>query len=71
MTNESEYILEENLVHQRVDLGYKKGVIKDQVDLIANLKSQLETHNGCYLPGAPISGPQNWRIKGMNTTYKE
>jgi hypothetical protein len=26
---------------------------------------------GCYLTGAPISGPQNWKIKGESTTYKE
>ena len=26
---------------------------------------------GCYLTGAPISGPQNWKIKGTSITYKE
>ena len=26
---------------------------------------------GCFLTGTPISGPQNWKIKGTGTTYKE
>ena len=45
MTKQPEYILEENLISQLVDLGYKKVVIKDEDDLISNLKSQLEKHN--------------------------
>ena len=49
MTTQSEYILEENLVQQLVDLGYKKVVIKDEEALVANLKKQLSIHNGCNL----------------------
>ncbi|CAL2087260.1 type I restriction endonuclease subunit R [Tenacibaculum sp. 190524A05c] len=49
MTKESEYILEENLVKQLQELGYKKVLIKDEVDLKANLKSQLEKHNNTNL----------------------
>ncbi|MGC6431739.1 MAG: type I restriction endonuclease subunit R [Jejuia sp.] len=45
MTTQPEYILEENLVNQLQDLGYKKVVIRDEDDLISNLKSQLEKHN--------------------------
>lgn len=45
MTKQPEYILEENLISQLQDLGYKKVVIKDEDDLINNLKSQLEKHN--------------------------
>jgi len=45
LTKQPEYILEENLISQLVDLGYKKVVIKDEDDLISNLKSQLEKHN--------------------------
>ncbi len=45
MTTQSEYILEENLIKQLQELGYQKVVIKDENDLIANLKSQLEKHN--------------------------
>ena len=49
MTKESEFILEENLLQQLVDLGYKKVVIKDEDALISNLKIQLEKHNNCSL----------------------
>src|SRR5690606_13299000 len=45
MTTQPEYILEENLVNQLQELGYKKVVIKDEDDLLINLKSQLEKHN--------------------------
>ncbi len=45
MTTQPEQILENNLVAQLQKLGYKKVVIKDENDLLANLKSQLEIHN--------------------------
>jgi len=45
MTAQPEYILEENLVEQLQDLGYTKVSIKDEAELIANLKRQLEKHN--------------------------
>jgi type I restriction enzyme R subunit len=45
MTTEPEYILEENLIKQLQDLSYTKVSIKDEADLIANLKNQLEKHN--------------------------
>ncbi len=45
MTTQPEYILEENLVSQLQELGYSKVVIKDEADLILNLKGQLEKHN--------------------------
>ena len=45
MTTQSEAILEEILVEQLQGLGYSKVVIKDEADLVANLKSQLEKHN--------------------------
>ena len=49
MTTQPEYILEENLVQQLTDIGYAKVVIKDEADLIANLRVQLEKHNKCTL----------------------
>lgn len=49
MTKQPEYILEENLVKQLIVLGYAKVIIKDEKDLIQNLKSQLEKHNNCTL----------------------
>lgn len=45
MTTEPEAILEESLVRQLQSLGYAKVVIKDEDDLVVNLKLQLEKHN--------------------------
>jgi len=45
MTTQPEAILEQNLVNSLEELGYKKVVLKDESDLIINLKSQLEKHN--------------------------
>ena len=45
MTTQPEQILENNLVTQLQKLGYKSVVIKDEKDLLANLKTQLEVHN--------------------------
>jgi len=45
MTSQSEQILEQNLITQLVSNGYEKVTIKDEKDLLRNLKSQLEKHN--------------------------
>jgi type I restriction enzyme R subunit len=45
MTSQSELILEQNLISQLVANGYDKVTIKDETDLLANLKKQLEKHN--------------------------
>jgi type I restriction enzyme R subunit len=45
MTTQPEQILEDNLVKQLVELGYDYVKIKDEKDLLANLKTQLENHN--------------------------
>ncbi len=45
MTTEPEAVLEANLVSQLQQLGYAKVIIKDEADLVANLKTQLEKHN--------------------------
>jgi len=45
MTTQPESILEENLIKQLESLNYQRVVIKDEADLIINLKSQLEKHN--------------------------
>ena len=45
MTSQPEQILENNLVLQLQKLGYQKVSIKDENDLLANLKKQLEIHN--------------------------
>ncbi|KAA1245841.1 type I restriction endonuclease subunit R [Aquimarina sp. RZ0] len=64
MTTQPEYILEENLVQQLVDLGYKKVVIKDEDDLITNLKTQLEKHNNCSLSEGEFKQVLNDLSKG-------
>lgn len=45
MTSQPEQLLENNLVTQLTQLGYEKVVIKDEADLLINLKTQLEKHN--------------------------
>ncbi|MEI8048907.1 MAG: type I restriction endonuclease subunit R [Bacteroidota bacterium] len=45
MTTQPEQILEDNLIAQLVELGYTYIAIKDENDLFANFKSQLEKHN--------------------------
>lgn len=45
MTSKSEQILEQTLITQLVNNGYQKVIIKDEQDLLRNLKSQLEKHN--------------------------
>jgi len=45
MSRQPEQILEEKLVQQLTELGYGLVHIKDETDLIINLKAQLEKHN--------------------------
>mgnify|MGYP006187826679 CR=1 FL=1 len=45
MTSQSELILEKNLIEQLSSNGYEKVTIKDEADLLINLKKQLEKHN--------------------------
>ncbi|MCP4176254.1 MAG: type I restriction endonuclease subunit R, partial [bacterium] len=64
MTAQSEYILEENLVKQLQELGYSKVIIKDEDDLISNLKAQLEKHNNRSLSEAEFKQVLNHLSKG-------
>jgi type I restriction enzyme R subunit len=45
MTSQSEQILEQNLISQLISNGWEKVTIKDENDLLRNLKQQLEKHN--------------------------
>lgn len=45
MAKQPEQILEEQLVEQLQKLNYSLVYIKDEKELIANLKCQLEMHN--------------------------
>tara|TARA_R110002050_G_scaffold65695_1_gene142059 strand:+ start:4716 stop:7565 length:2850 start_codon:yes stop_codon:yes gene_type:complete len=64
MTTQPEQILEDNLVVQLVKLGYKKVIIRDEVDLLANLKSQLEKHNKVALSENDFKQILNYINKG-------
>jgi type I restriction enzyme R subunit len=45
MNHQSEAILENNLIKQLIDIGYKSAKIMDGDALVVNLKSQLEVFN--------------------------
>ncbi|MDO5106064.1 type I restriction endonuclease subunit R [Capnocytophaga sp.] len=45
MSSQPEYILEEKLIEQLQNLGYKKVSIRNEEELLKNLKNQLEKHN--------------------------
>ncbi len=64
MTSQPEQILENNLVAQLVKLGYKKIEIKDETDLLANLKVQLEIHNKITLSDSSFQQILNYINKG-------
>ncbi|WP_236974736.1 type I restriction endonuclease subunit R [Membranihabitans maritimus] len=64
MTTQSEYILEESLVDQLKELGYEKVAIRDEKDLIQNLKTQLEKHNKTQLTEYEFSQVLNALAKG-------
>lgn len=64
MTTQPEQILENNLVEQLQKLGYIKVIIKDEKDLLANLKSQLEIHNKIELSANDFKQILNYINKG-------
>jgi len=64
MTTQPEQILENNLLAQLQKLGYKSIVIKDETDLLANLKSQLEVHNKTKLSDNDFKQILNYINKG-------
>jgi type I restriction enzyme R subunit len=64
MTTQSEKELEDKLVAQLVTLGYEKATIQTESELIANLKRQLEAHNGI----APMSDAEWAQV--LNTLQK-
>jgi len=64
MTTQPEQILENNLVTQLIGLGYEKAIIKDENDLLTNLKSQLEKHNKVELSDSDFKQILNHIKKG-------
>ena len=64
MSRQSEAVLEENLIKQLVCGGYDKVIIKDEADLLANLKIQLEKHNKTNLSNSEFDKILNHLNKG-------
>lgn len=64
MPTQPEQVLEDNLVAQLVTLGYGKVIIKDESDLLKNLKSQLEKHNNVTLSEKEFQKVLNHLNKG-------
>ena len=64
MTKQPEQILEDNLLKQLTALGYERAVIKDEADLLANLKTQLEKHNETSLSDTEFAKILNHLNKG-------
>ena len=64
MTKQPEQILENNLIEQLADLGYKKVILKDEKELLANLKAQLEKHNKTKLSNTEFAQVTNHLSKG-------
>jgi type I restriction enzyme, R subunit len=64
MSTQSEAILEENLLKQLVSLGYEKVLIRDEAELLANLKKQLERHNKTTLDEVEFARILNHLNKG-------
>lgn len=64
MSTQSEAILEQNLLKQLVSLGYEKVLIRDETELISNLKNQLEKHNKTTLDDTEFARILNYLNKG-------
>ncbi len=64
MTKQPEQILENNLIEQLQKLGYKKVLIHDEAELLANFKHQLEIHNKIALSDNDFTQILNFINKG-------
>ena len=64
MAKQPEQILEEQIVAQLQRLGYGLVLIKDEKDLITNLKTQLEKHNNIKFSNAEFEKVLNILSKG-------
>ena len=64
MNIQPEQILENNLIAQLTQLGYERVIIRNEIDLLANLKRQLEKHNNIILTNAEFEKVLNHLNKG-------
>ncbi|PIF62843.1 type I restriction endonuclease subunit R [Flavobacterium sp. 11] len=70
MTSQSELILEQNLVNQLASNGYDKVTIKDENNLLVNLKKQLEKHNNKVFSNSDFKQILNHLTKSNNVFEK-
>ncbi len=70
MTSQSELILEQNLINQLASNGYDKVIIKDEDDLLVNLKKQLEKHNKKVFSDSDFKQILNHLTKSNNVFEK-
>ncbi len=63
-TTQSEAVLEEQLLQQLTTLGYERVTLPDETALFANLKQQLEKHNGLNLSEREFQRVLNHLDKG-------
>lgn len=64
MNTQDEATLEENLIKQLESLDYERVYIKDEKELLENLKIQLEIHNKTTLSQAEFQRVLNHLNKG-------
>jgi type I restriction enzyme R subunit len=64
MSRQPEQILEEQLVQQLTELGYGLVHLKNETEVIANLKNQLEKHNGISFSDSEFDRVLNILNKG-------
>lgn len=64
MSTQPEQVLESNLINQLNSLGHKPVIIKNEADLLSNLKSQLEKHNKTTFSDKEFSKILNHLNKG-------
>lgn len=70
MTSQSELILEQNLISQLAANGYEKVTIKDESELLVNLKKQLEKHNNKVFSDSDFKQILNHLSKSNNIFEK-
>ncbi len=70
MTSQSELILEQNLISQLAANGYDKVIIKDESELLVNLKKQLEKHNNKVFSDSDFKQILNHLSKSNNIFEK-
>ncbi len=64
MATQPELLLENNLVHQLTTLGYEAVALRDESDMLVNLKRQLEKHNGATFTDGGFARVLNHLNKG-------